>query len=53
MLVGNVRLKLDLWVFDHVYHFEDAGALAAAVALGLVAWGLARHPVCGKGGQNA
>lgn len=40
MLVGNVRIRLDLWVFDQHYLFQDANILAALVAVGVVAWGL-------------
>jgi lysozyme len=40
MLVGNVRLQIDLWVFDHLYHFEDVNVVAALVAVGVVLYGL-------------
>lgn len=40
MLVGNVRLQIDLWVFDRLYHFEDVNVVAALVAVGVVLYGL-------------
>lgn len=39
MLVGNVRIKFDIWIFDHLYHFEDASLIAAAFGLAFVIWG--------------
>lgn len=39
MLVGNVRVKFDLWIFDHLYHFEDANLIAAVIGLAFVIWG--------------
>jgi len=51
MLVGNVRLKVDVWFFDHLYHFEDAGTIAALLVMGLIAWGLGRRPVSSVEGK--
>lgn len=42
MLVGNVRVKFDLWIFDHLYHFEDANLIAAVIGLFFVFWGRAK-----------
>lgn len=51
MLVGNVRMQLDLWIFEHHYHFQDANVAAALAAIGVVAWGLLSKRL--NGGPNA
>ncbi len=44
LLVGNVRIQCDLWIFDTHYHFQDGNILAALVGFALLVWGRLQAP---------